>query len=253
MSELNFPERISLAGLRVDDINMQELHAYIESTVSEGKKANILHLNIHGACLAWREKWLMDFMGSAQLVFCDGDGIRWALKLLGQPVPPKITYDRWVWQLCEFAASKGFSFYFLGGKPGVGKEASERLKNRYPSLKIAGEHHGHFDHQGPENQKIVDEINRLKPDIIIVGFGMPLQEKWLLENRDRVDARVFLTGGAVFDYAAGKFKRAPEWMIKSHLEWLFRMLYDPKRLFKRYVMEIPYFFYRIFKEKLRLK
>lgn len=243
---------LKILGLNLHQVTMRDVHDYIEKTVRERRKALVLNLNIHCVCLALKEPWLPGFINGAELVFCDGDGVRWGLKLLGQPAPPKITYDRWIWQLAEFAVPRNISFYFLGGQPGIAKEASERLKSRYPSLKIVGEHHGHFDHQGPDNEKVMEEINFLKPDILVLGFGMPLQEKWLMRNKDRADARIFLTGGAVFDYAAGKFKRAPEWMIKSNLEWLFRMLYAPKRLFKRYAVEIPYFFYRIFKEKLRL-
>lgn len=246
-------QTVKILGLDLHQVTVEEVHAFIERTAKAGQKALVLNLNIHCVCLAQKEKWLAEMINRAELVFCDGDGVRWGLKILGRPVPPKITYDRWIWQLSEFASARGLSFYFLGGKPGIAAEAAERLKKRYPSLKILGQHHGHYDHSGQENQKVVDEINLLKPDIVVMGFGMPLQEEWLKVNKDRVDARIFLTGGAVFDYAAGKFKRAPQWMICLHLEWLFRMLYDPKRLFKRYVMEIPYFFYEVFKEKLGLR
>ncbi len=241
---------IRFLGLKLHNVNMDQVHAYILETSRAGRKAAVLNLNVHCVCLALQNPWLADFINRAPLIFCDGDGVRWGLNVLGKPVPPKITYDRWIWQLSEFAAANGLSMYFVGGKPGIAQQAADRLKARYPSLKIAGTRDGYFDRQGEENRKVVDEISRTRPDILVVGFGMPIQEKWLMDNQEKLDARIFLTGGAVFDYAAGHFKRAPEWMIRAHLEWLFRALYDPKRLMKRYLMEIPYFFYRIFREKL---
>ena len=235
-----------LIGVPVHPVNRKEVHQLIENVIHCSEKALVLNVNIHCVNLAWRHAWLRDFLKEAALVFCDGDGVRWGLKILGYKPPPKITYDRWIWELCEFCDREKFSLFFLGGKPGVSEQAAHRLKARYPGLKIAGTQDGYFAKEGEENEQRIAAINRLKPDILVVGFGMPLQEKWLAQNWRRIQAHIFLTGGAVFDYASGSAKRAPQWMLEWHLEWLFRFIQEPHRLFIRYAFGIPYFFLRIF-------
>lgn len=242
---------MSLMGLSLHPVDVPDIHAYIDEVMRLKAQALILNLNIHCAILALRNSWLRNFINEAQLVFCDGDGVRWGAKLLGCPVPPKVAFTRWIWKLAEFAEKRGYRFYFLGAKPGVADEAARRLKEKYPNLKIAGVHHGYFDKRGAENEKVVSEINRLKPDLLVVCFGMPFQEKWIMENWRRMEAHVFLPAGAVFDYMAGHLGTTPEWMIRWHLEWFFRFLEEPRRLFARYFFGIPIFFFFVFLEKIR--
>src|SRR3712207_9212750 len=121
-----------------------------------------------------------------------------AARILGRRIPERITYADWIWQLAGLAATRSFSLYFLGARPGVAQEAARRLKERYPNLKIVGARHGYFDHSA-ENEAIVQEINAAAPNILLVGLGMPLQERWLMENRRNLDVGVALTGGAMFD------------------------------------------------------
>ncbi len=238
-------KRLDMMGIGVDNTGAGGIHAFIKETADKGGKAIVLNVNVHCVVLALRNKWLFDFLNRAEMVFCDGDGVRWGFKILGSEVPPKTTYDRWIWQLSEFCAANGLSMYFLGAKPGVAVDAAEKLREKYPALKIAGAEHGHFSHEGPENDAVVARINAARPDVLVLAFGMPLQEKWLMRNAEKTQAHIFLTGGAVFDYASGRAKRAPEWMIRAHLEWLFRMLREPRRLFMRYALELPYFFFRV--------
>jgi N-acetylglucosaminyldiphosphoundecaprenol N-acetyl-beta-D-mannosaminyltransferase len=134
----------------------------------------------------------------------------------------------------------------------VAKKAAARLKERYPNLKIAGIHHGYFDRTpgNPENEAVLREINAAKPDVLLVGFGMPLQERWLMQNWDKVDARVALTGGAVFDYVSGELKRGPRILTDNGFEWLARLLIEPQRLWRRYVVGNPLFLLRVLKQRL---
>ena len=242
---------VSFLGLNLHPVSADEVHEFIGKVIRDRQKAIVLHLNIYGVNLALELKWMKDFFNESQLVFCDGDGVRWGTRLLGLPVPPKITYDRWIWQLADFCEKKHFRLFFLGGKPSVASLAVERLREKYPGLEVVGVRHGYFEKEGSENEDIIAEINRQKPDILIVGLGMPIQEKWLMDNWEKIDANIFLTGGAVFDYASGKAKRAPRWMIRLQLEWLFRLLQEPRRLFLRYAIGIPYFLFRVILEKLR--
>lgn len=142
--------------------------------------------------------------------------------------------------------------FFLGSKPGIAEKAAQRLQERHPNLVIAGTHHGYFDKTpgSLENEAIIQQINAARPNILIVAFGMPLQEKWLMENWERIDANIALTGGAVFDYISGELARAPRWMTDNGLEWLGRLLIEPGRLWKRYVIGNPLFLWRILLQRL---
>ena len=142
--------------------------------------------------------------------------------LLGQRIPERITYADWAWRLAAFAEAEGLSLYLLGARPGVAQEAARRLQARYPDLEIVGVRHGFFDNAAgsPENEAVVREINGARPDILLVGMGMPLQEYWLMENRDGLEVGVALTGGAVFDYVSGGLRRGPRVLTDNGFEWL---------------------------------
>ncbi len=129
--------------------------------------------------------------------------------------------------------------------------AATNLCARYPRLRLAGTHHGYFAKEGPANQAVVDEINGASPDILLVCFGMPLQERWVSENLSQLRVHVILTGGAAIDYGAGAIPVVPRWMAKLQLEWLFRFLIEPVRMFRRYIIGNPLFLARVFLVKLR--
>lgn len=242
-------KRLAVLGLPVDRVDVDGVHAFIETTVASGGKAIVSHLNIHGANLAVKHAWLGDFFRAADLVFCDGDGVRLGLKLLGHRPPPKITYNEWLWQLAAFCEGKGRSLYLLGGKPGVAVEAAQRLVERCPRLKIAGTQDGYFDKQGEENRDVVDRINETTPDILLIGMGMPLQERWIADNWSRLDVPIALPAGAALDYASGRLEKAPGWMVRAQLEWLYRLFQEPRRLCSRYVIGNPLFLWRVLRER----
>ena len=129
----------------------------------------------HGLNIAYRQQWLRDFLNRADLVFCDGAGVILGARILGSAIPQRITYADWMWQLAEFATPRDWSFFFLGGRPGVAQKAADRLKTRYPGLQIASVRHGYFDKTpgSAENEAVIRAINAAKPDLLIVGFGMP--------------------------------------------------------------------------------
>jgi len=245
------PGALRILGLQLHPVSVENVHAFIEEVIRRREKALVMNLNIHAVNLALKRPWMRKILNQAQLVMCDSDGVRRGVRWLGMNPPPKITFDRWIWQLADFAAQRGFRLYFLGANPGVAEEASSRLKEKNPRLQVVGTRHGYFEKKGPENERVVSEINRVKPDILIVGFGMPQQEEWLSENWERLDAHILMPAGAVFDYTSGRAKRAPEWMIRCHLEWSYRLSQEPLRLFVRYVFGNPYFFLRIFLEKCK--
>ena len=131
-------------------------------------------------------------------------------------------------------------------------KAAVRLTERFPNLRILGTHHGFFDKTpgSLENEDVIQRINAVKPDILVTGFGMPLQERWLMDNWDRIEANVALTGGAVFDYISEELRRAPRWMTDHSLEWLGRLIIEPRRLWRRYLIGNPLFLWRVLKQRL---
>lgn len=245
---------VNLVGVPISPLTVDELHQKISCFIENGSKANILHANVHAINLAYQNSWLRSFFSSADIVFCDGAGVILGARILGNHIPQRITYADWLWQLADFSAEHGFSLFLLGARPGISEIAAKNLTKRFPNLKIAGTHHGYFDKAPQSNQNIavIEKINQTSPDILLVCFGMPLQERWLQQNFDRLQVHVVLTGGAALDYVSGELKRAPQWMTNHGFEWLGRLLIEPKRLWRRYIMGNPIFLGRVIKQRLGL-
>jgi len=251
MTVTNRASTAQIFGVNVKGITVKQLHLLMAQIIQSKKQERILNVNVHGLNLAYEEKWFRDFLNSAEIVFCDGAGVRLGARLLGYNLSPRITYADWAWQLAEFAESHGFTLFFLGAKPGVAEKAATKLKEHHPNLQIVGIHHGYFDKTpgSSENEAVIDQINAVNPNILLVGFGMPLQEKWLLNNWDKIDANIALTGGAVFDYISGELRRGPKWMTDHGFEWLARLIIEPRRLWKRYIIGNPLFLWRVLKQR----
>lgn len=241
-----------ILGVDVHPLGVDALHGRLGDVIERRSRALVLHANAHGLNLAWEQPWLRDFLNSAALVFCDGAGVMLGARLLGRRIPERITYADWMWQLAATAEQRGWSLFFLGAGPGVAERAAASLRQRHSRLKIAGVRNGYFDAEpgGPDNRALVAAINAAAPDILLVGMGMPRQEAWLRENWPQLDVRIGLTGGAVFDYVSGALKRSPEWLNRIGLEWLGRLVIEPRRLWRRYVLGNPRFLARVLHQRL---
>jgi N-acetylglucosaminyldiphosphoundecaprenol N-acetyl-beta-D-mannosaminyltransferase len=244
------PWSMELLGLPVHRAGAREVSSMFDEVIAADEKAIVLHLNVHCVNLAIKHRWLHDFIRQAHCVYCDGDGVRLGLRILGHSPPPKVTYNVWLRQICALCQEKGYSIYFVGARDGVAAKAADNLESEFPRLRVAGTHHGYFDKEGEDNERVIAEINRAKPDILLVCFGMPVQERWIRDNWDRVDAHVLLPGGAALDYGADVIPVAPKWMVRLQLEWLFRFLFEPKRLFGRYILGNPLFVCRVLAERI---
>jgi len=243
---------VVINGCKVSNYNQSELLHSIHQEVLRKERfdpAIMLSANIHGFNQAHKHPWLMEMNNNAELIRNDSAGIKLAGKILGTPIRERMTWADFGWDLAEYCEKEGLSLYFLGNEEGIAEKAKQRMKERYPDLKILGTHHGFFKKQGEENEKIIQEINQLQPDILIVGFGMPLQEKWIRDNRVKLDVGIIMTGGNCFNFLAGTESRAPEWMHENGLEWLYRFIKEPVRMFDRYVIGNPLFFLRVFEQK----
>lgn len=164
---------------------------------------------------------------------------------MGKPLEPehRVTYVDWVRPLMAEAKRQGWRIFHLGGKPGVAERAAEKLRSEFPGL-LLQTHHGYFDMAGKENKDILEKINAFRPHVLMVGMGMPRQEHWVLDNLEHLGVNAILTAGACFDYVAGAIPTPPRWMGRLGLEWAYRLFSEPRRLWRRYLVEpwylVPY-------------
>lgn len=244
--------KVDILGVHVDQVVLGDVLAMIQTVIASNQRALITHVNVRGMQIANEVGWFRDFLNSSNLVYCDGMGVKLGAKLLGLYIPQRLTLADWVWQLTELAEKNNFSLFLLGNPPGVARKAAARLQERFPKLHILGVYHGYFDKNpdSVENEAVLDRINTEMPNILLVGFGMPVQEKWLSENWERLEVNIAITAGALFEYIAGDLKRGPDWMTQNYMEWLFRLVSSPRRYASRYLLDNPLFFYRILRERL---
>jgi len=210
-----------------------------------GGPRRVMYVNAHVLNQSLEQEPLRTALNEADLVYCDGYGVRLAAKALEVQIPHRMTGADWIWDLAALCEGAGRSVYLLGSEPGYAAEAADRLLGRHPRLQIAGTHHGYFDVGSPHDERVVEEINACRPDILLVGMGTPKQELWVQRNATRIDAGVLWTVGALFDYVSGHTPRAPGWLADNGLEWIFRLAVEPKRMWRRYLLGNPVFVSRV--------
>jgi N-acetylglucosaminyldiphosphoundecaprenol N-acetyl-beta-D-mannosaminyltransferase len=174
-----------------------------------------------------------------------------AARLIGLPVPHRMTGADWIWGVASLCQESGRSLYLLGSDPGASAAAAEALRRWYPKLKVLGTHHGYFEMGSPHSERVLEHIAEHRPDVLLVGMGTPQQELWVDRNFDRLDAGVVWTVGALFDYLSGRTRRAPHWLADHGLEWIFRLAIEPRRMWRRYLLGNPAFLWRVFEERRR--
>jgi N-acetylglucosaminyldiphosphoundecaprenol N-acetyl-beta-D-mannosaminyltransferase len=211
------------------------------------------YLNIHVANAAYTNPALKRCLQDSDLVYCDGAGIVVGSKLLGKPLPTRLTAADWFPQMLSYFAKAECSVYLLGGEPGVPEKALRVLDENIPGHSVKGVHHGYILKDAALEASVIEEINRLQPDILIVGFGTPLQEEWMQRNRHRIQVPTLYAIGAVMDFISGRVSRCPRWMGDAGFEWLYRLGTEPDRLLGRYVLGNPWFLSRIALQAISLK
>jgi N-acetylglucosaminyldiphosphoundecaprenol N-acetyl-beta-D-mannosaminyltransferase len=246
-------EEVRMLDMKIHKVNVSQLLCRIISTIKENKKLKIFYLNVHAFCVGFKNIHFKQIIDKGDIVFCDGFGVKLGAKILGLSLGERMTPPDWIDELCVKLSENNFSIFLLGDEPGVAEKCAKKLLERNSSLKITGSHHGFFNKEGVENEKIIQLINFAKPDVILIGFGMPLQEKWVVENFEKLQTPVFITVGALFRWYAGVEKRGPRLFTNHGLEWLWRLFVQPRKVWKRYVIELPYFFGIVLKKKFSLR
>ena len=241
---------------RLFDIDVQtappaELLRRIVSFADERGRHRVAYVNAHVLNESFTNPELRRALQASDLVYCDGYGVRLAARLIGLPVPHRMTGADWVWGLAALCEQSGRSLYLLGSDPGSSTEAAAALKRWYPRLDVRGTHHGYFELGSPHSDRVLEHIAEHQPDILLVGMGTPQQELWADRYAERVEAGVIWTVGALFDYVAGRTPRAPHWLSDNGFEWIFRLAVEPRRMWRRYLLGNPAFLWRVLEERQR--
>jgi N-acetylglucosaminyldiphosphoundecaprenol N-acetyl-beta-D-mannosaminyltransferase len=209
----------------------------------------VSYVNAHVLNQTFSNPELRNALKSSDLVYCDGYGVRLAAKLVGLAVPHRMTGADWIWGVAALCQESGRSIYLLGSEPGSSSQAAEALRRWYPRLDVQGTHHGYFEIGSPHSERVLEHIAEHRPDILLVGMGTPQQELWVDRYLDRIDAGVVWTVGALFDYLSGRTPRAPHWISDHGFEWIFRLVVEPRRMWRRYLLGNPAFLYRVWQER----
>lgn len=246
------PARIHVTGLAIDPVDLDGLFDYLVAAARVGRfdgvKRTVGYVNVHVANLAARDAEVRRYLNQlCDLVYCDGKGVGWGARVQGLPEPPRMTAADWLPDVLRRFAEPGdggepLRAFVVAGKPGVVQQAVENITRDHGSLGPITAHHGYLDEAATET--LLAQIAAEQPDIVIVGMGSPIQERWTLANRQRIEAPVVWPLGATFDYYAGEQARGPEFLRRIGHEWAARLLADPGRLWKRYVLGNPQFLLR---------
>ena len=243
ITKLKKAKYLSLFGLRVKNTSMAEAVDWITQTPAQ--KTNIgFFVNVHSINLSISDPTFFNQLSNANALFADGSGMRLAAKKAGFLLNGNNNGTDMLPHLCKTCVESNQSLYFFGAKPGIAEQAANALCKQYPGLNIAGTAHGYNKDNNAE--QIIDSINNSGCDILLVAMGSPVQEQWLLEHRDKLHCKTALAVGGLFDFYSGNISRSPLWLREIGMEWVWRLLQEPRNKFNRYVVGNPIFLYRTF-------
>jgi len=242
-------ERINVLGTPVDALLFTELLQRVGTVLTSGQRARIMYVNIHCMNVSWQNPEYRRILNEADVVYCDGAGVLLGARLLCKHLPARMTAADWIDDLCELCVQKGYRLFLLGAEEGIAERAAQVLCQRFPNLQIAGTHHGFFKQDG--QQDVIRTINQAEADILLVGMGTPIQELWIDRHADKLNVPIVWAVGAAMDFISGKVPRAPRWMRSCGMEWFFRLIIEPRRMWRRYVVGNVVFMLRIVSRRLR--
>lgn len=240
------PSAVEILGVRVDALTYESLLAQVAAFIAEGTPHQICTANPEFVMEARRNPAFRRVLAGADLVMADGVGLLWAARLLGRPLPERVTGSDGVPMIAQRAAQRAWRVFLLGAAPGVARRAGEILAQRYPGLQVVGTYAGSpADAEAPE---IIACIRAARPHLLFVAYGAPRQDLWIAKHRDRLGVPVMMGVGGTLDFIAGVQKRAPTWVQRLNLEWLYRLITQPWRW--RRQLDLPRFAWAVLKERL---
>ena len=243
--EMNLP--FCFAGVTIDNLSLQESVLYIKKLLRGQRSHYIITPNAAHIVLFQKDEEFRKAYAKASLVLPDGMPLIWASRFLKPRLKERITGTDLLLSLCRVSVREKYSIFLLGAENKVIEKAKNTLLITFPGLRIAGVHHGYFS----DDNTIIEKINELQPDILFIGMGFSKQEKWISRNINELNVKVAVAIGGVFDVIAGKFKPSPRAIQNYGLEWLWRMLQEPRRLWKRYLIGNTLFILLVLKEMIK--
>jgi len=231
-------KRAAFLKIAVHPLSISELNDFIAQVCAANRRGSIIaNHNLHSVYLGRREDAMASFYRLADRIHIDGMGVVLLGRLCGVPLERsmRVTYVDWLPRLFERAAKEGWKVFYLGSRPGVAEIGAQRFKRMFPELEIRS-HHGYFD-TATDSGRIIDLIQAEQPNLLLVGMGMPRQEKWIADNYRHLAANVILTAGAAMDYFSNAAVTPPRWLGHLGLEWTCRLVAEPQRLWRRYLVE----------------
>ena len=242
-------KKVKIRGLSFDNVTMEEALLLAAQALKQNKQISIFTPNAEIAQLAAENKETLDLLNRADVLLPDGAGILLAAQIAKTPLTQKVAGVDFGENILKLAARDGYPVFFLGGKPGIAALAAKKQKEKLSALSIVGKRDGYFEKSGAENDTVLRAINESGARILFVCFGAPAQEKWIDENKAKLPNVHLLMGlGGSLDVYAGAVKRAPALFIHARLEWLYRLLQEPKRLGR--MMKIPKYIASAWKERI---
>jgi N-acetylglucosaminyldiphosphoundecaprenol N-acetyl-beta-D-mannosaminyltransferase len=244
--------RVDVLNVLISAVTMDRALAEIERWIEDRERHYVCVTGVHGVMESQRDPELRRIHNASGMTTPDGMPMVWAGRIAGVEIArvygPDLMLD-----LCRRAEVRGWSSYFYGGRPGIPDRLTARLRQRFPHLRVAGSFSPPFrTPTADEDEGVIEMINAAAPDIVWVGLSTPKQERWMAAHVDRLTAPVLIGVGAAFDIHAGALAQAPRWMQRSGLEWLYRLGREPRRLWRRYLLNNPAFVYRILRNPPKL-
>jgi len=237
---------VRLFGLRMDNLTMDETVSQVNGFISEGGVHHHVVVNVDKIVKAHRDPRIRKIVNGCDLVSVDGQPVVWASRLLGQPIKARVAGIDLMMCLFAEAQKRGYRLYFLGAQAQVVERAVEEVRRRFPGVQIAGWRDGYFSEA--EEPQVAQEIALARPHILFVGITSPKKELLLDRWKDHIQAPFVMGVGGSFDVVAGKVRRAPRWMQHAGLEWLFRLVQEPHRMWRRYLVEDVQFLWLVARE-----
>ncbi len=234
---------LQVLGVGIDRLTLQQAVARLEACVESGRPHQVVTVNLDFLRLAQRDRAFQAVLNAAALAVADGAPLVWASRLLGRSLPERVAGVDLVEEAAALAARRGWSLYLLGAAPGVAAAAAAALQQRHAGLQIAGTYSPPFGAlSADEEAKMVNAIVAAQPAFLFVAFGAPRQDRWIHEHLQTLGVPVCMGVGGTFDIIAGRIPRAPGWMQRAGLEWLYRLRQEPQRLWRRYLLnDLPVF------------
>ncbi len=242
--------RVDILGCLVDNFSMKETLARIEEFIIDGRPHQHVVVNVDKIVKADRNSELRDIINKCDLINADGMPVVWASRLLGRPLKGRVTGIDLFMELLERSAKKGWRVFFLGARETVVSKVAAVFKKKYPSLKIVGFRNGYW--RPEQEESVVEEVKKARPDILFVGISSPKKEEFLGSYLKHMGVPFAMGIGGSFDVLAGFTKRAPLWMQRAGIEWFYRFLQEPKRMFKRYFVDDLHFFLLLAREVFKI-